>query len=172
MFRALALHQSEPDEALHSDEGLTLKTPAFQIVYCGNSTFISTFDKTKFSCWTYLNLIQHAFNKLSTFFALSTMLDDLFKRTKHLVQQSVECMLKQMLKPFKQALTVCKLKGAVSWNLVEFSNLEPATKSSSTQNLLLRTMKDGLNKTANTKGGRDGENWRRLKWLAIIWGFL
>ena len=32
------------------------------------------------------------------------MLDDLFKRTKHLVQQSVECMLKQTLKPFKQAL--------------------------------------------------------------------
>ena len=33
------------------------------------------------------------------------MLDDLFKRTQHLVQQSVECMLKQTLKPFKQAFT-------------------------------------------------------------------
>ena len=32
------------------------------------------------------------------------MLDDLFKRTEHLVQQSVECKLKQMLKPFKRAL--------------------------------------------------------------------
>ena len=43
---------------------------------------------------------QQAFNV----FALSTMLDDLFKRTQHLVQESVECMLKQMLKPFKRAL--------------------------------------------------------------------
>ena len=33
------------------------------------------------------------------------MLDDLFKRTEHLVQQSVECKLKQMLKPFKRAFT-------------------------------------------------------------------
>ena len=32
------------------------------------------------------------------------MLDDLFKRTEHLIQQSVECKLKQMLKPFKRAL--------------------------------------------------------------------
>ena len=46
---------------------------------------------------------QHAFNKLSTFFTLSTMLNDLFKRPRHLVQQSVECMLKQILKPFKRA---------------------------------------------------------------------
>ena len=42
---------------------------------------------------------------LSTFFTFSTMLEDLFKHTKHLVQQHVECMLKQMLKPFKQAIT-------------------------------------------------------------------
>ena len=34
------------------------------------------------------------------------MLDDLFKRTEHLVQQSVECMLKQMLKLFKRAFTL------------------------------------------------------------------
>ena len=33
------------------------------------------------------------------------MLNDLFKRTPHLVQQSVERMLKQMLKPFKRART-------------------------------------------------------------------
>ena len=32
------------------------------------------------------------------------MLNDLFKRTEYLVQQSVECKLKQMLKPFKRAL--------------------------------------------------------------------
>ena len=34
------------------------------------------------------------------------MLDDLFKRTEHLVQQSVERMLKQILKPFKRAFTL------------------------------------------------------------------
>ena len=33
------------------------------------------------------------------------MLDYLFKRTEHLVQRSVECMLKQILKLFKRALT-------------------------------------------------------------------
>ena len=33
------------------------------------------------------------------------MLNDLFKRPRHLVQQSVERMLKQILKPFKYALT-------------------------------------------------------------------
>ena len=44
-----------------------------------------------------------SFNKLSTFFTLSAMLNDLFKRTGHLVQQSVECMFKRTLKPFKRA---------------------------------------------------------------------
>ena len=34
------------------------------------------------------------------------MLGDLFKRTEHLIQQSVECKLKQMLKPFKRALNL------------------------------------------------------------------
>ena len=33
------------------------------------------------------------------------MLDDLIKRTERLVQQNVECKLKQTLKPFKRALT-------------------------------------------------------------------
>ena len=37
---------------------------------------------------------------------LSTMLDDLFKCPQHLVQQSVENMLNQMLKLFKQAFTL------------------------------------------------------------------
>ena len=32
----------------HSYEGLTLETSAFQIVHGGNSTFIDTFDQTKF----------------------------------------------------------------------------------------------------------------------------
>ena len=40
------------------------------------------FDSTRF---------QQAFN----IFTFSTMLDDLFKSTEHLVQQSVECMLKK-----------------------------------------------------------------------------
>ena len=34
----------------------------------------------------------------------------MFKRTEHLVQQSVECKLKQMLKPFKWALRVTSMK--------------------------------------------------------------
>ena len=36
---------------------------------------------------------------------LSTMLNDPFKCPRHLVQQSVERTLKQMLKPFKRAFT-------------------------------------------------------------------
>ena len=48
------------------------------------------FDSTRF---------QQAFNIFFSF-TLSTMLNDLFKRPRHLVQQSVERMLKQMLKPF------------------------------------------------------------------------
>ena len=36
---------------------------------------------------------------------LSSMLDDLFKRTQHLVQQMVECILNEILKSFKQAFT-------------------------------------------------------------------
>ena len=47
-------------------------------------------------------MIQHAFNMLANIFALSIMLNDLFKRPQHLVHQSVERMLKQMLKPFKR----------------------------------------------------------------------
>ena len=35
-----------------------------------------------------------------------SVLDDLFKRTEHLAQQSVECMLKQLLKRFKRAFSV------------------------------------------------------------------
>ena len=28
-------------------------------------------------------------------------------------------------------------------------------------------MKEGLNKTENTKGGRDGQKFTRLKWIVI-----
>ena len=35
-------------------------------------------------------------------YVCSMYVDELFKRTEHLVQQSVECMLKQILKPFKR----------------------------------------------------------------------
>ena len=53
--------------------------------------------------------ILNWFNTLSTslehFFTLSTILNDLFKRLRHLAQQlPVERMFKQMLKPFKWAL--------------------------------------------------------------------
>ena len=34
-----------------SDEGLTLETSAFQIFHGGISTFINSFDGTKFSCF-------------------------------------------------------------------------------------------------------------------------
>ena len=37
-----------------SNKGLTLKTSAFLIYHGGNSTFISLFDKTKFSCFSQL----------------------------------------------------------------------------------------------------------------------
>ena len=46
---------------------------------------------------------QLAFN---IFFRLSTMSNDLFKCPRHLVQQSVECMLKQMLKLFNTSHVV------------------------------------------------------------------
>ena len=46
------------NSSIRSDEGLTLETSAFQIVHGGNSTFINTFDKAKFSCFT-LSLTQH-----------------------------------------------------------------------------------------------------------------
>ena len=37
---------------IRSDEALTLETSAFQIFHGGNSTFINSFDETKFSCIT------------------------------------------------------------------------------------------------------------------------
>ena len=37
-----------PHNSIRSDEGLTLETSAFLIFPGGNSTFINSFDKTKF----------------------------------------------------------------------------------------------------------------------------
>ena len=37
---------------IRSDEGLTLETSAFLIFHGGNSTFINSFDKTKFLFWS------------------------------------------------------------------------------------------------------------------------
>ena len=37
-----------PLSALKTDDGLMLETSAFQISHDGNSTFINSFDKTKF----------------------------------------------------------------------------------------------------------------------------
>ena len=73
-------------------------------------------------------MIQYAFNKLSTFFTFSTMLDDLFKRTEHLVQQSVEYMLKQMLKPLTRTL-IChrNRKDVVTLgNILRVSGIHPS----------------------------------------------
>ena len=39
---------------LFSDEGLTLETSALHIFQGGNWAFTNSFDKTKFSCFTFL----------------------------------------------------------------------------------------------------------------------
>ena len=36
------------NSSIRSDEGLTLETSAFLTFHCGNSTFMTSFDKTKF----------------------------------------------------------------------------------------------------------------------------
>ena len=49
--RSYNLHLNETGVAaseIRHDEGLTLETSAFQIFQAGNSTFINSFDKTKF----------------------------------------------------------------------------------------------------------------------------
>ena len=43
---------------IRSDEGLTLETSSFRIFHGSNSTFINSFDKTKFSCFV-LSPTQH-----------------------------------------------------------------------------------------------------------------
>ena len=49
------------NSSIRSDEGLTLETSAFQIAHGGNSTFINTFDKTKFCCFTLPPTQHHSF---------------------------------------------------------------------------------------------------------------
>ena len=65
-----------------------------------------------------LNRFKLDSTRFQHFFTFSTMLDDLFKRTEHLIQQSVECKLKQILKPFKQALRIAQFR-ALFMNRIE-----------------------------------------------------
>ena len=37
---------------------------------------------------------------------------------------------------------------------------------------VLKTVKEGINNTANTKGGMDGQTFRRLKQIAVMFFFL
>ena len=59
---------------------------------------------------------------------------------------------------------------AVSQNASEFKKWErtAATKLSDTLKEPLKTLKEGLNNTANLKEGAGGLIWRRLKWIAIV----
>ena len=92
-----------------TDVGQILKLSRWAIQHFENKGKIELMLKES------LNRFKTWFNMLSTFFTFSTMLEDLFKRTKHLVQQHVECMLKQMLKPFKQAITQLWCPSPVYW---------------------------------------------------------
>ena len=62
------------NSSIRSDEGLTLETSAFQIDHGGNSTFINTFDETKFSCSIIDDLIiissVSGLGKSNTFFII------------------------------------------------------------------------------------------------------
>ena len=69
---------------------------------------------------TVLNeLFQHAFD---FFLTLSATLNDYLKRSRHLVQQNVERMLKQILKPFKQASTNTELVASLHYVCTLLSN--------------------------------------------------
>ena len=46
---------------IRSNEGLTLETSAFQIFHGSNSTFIDSFDKNKFTCFTLPPMQHHSF---------------------------------------------------------------------------------------------------------------
>ena len=46
---------------IRSDEGLTLEASASQIFHDGNSNFINSFDKTKFSSFTLTSKQHHGF---------------------------------------------------------------------------------------------------------------
>ena len=56
-----------------------------------------------------LDLLNTLSTNFQYFFNAFTMLNDLFKCPRHLVQQSVEQSLKQMLKQFKRAFTQAKI---------------------------------------------------------------
>ena len=72
-FRALAFRSS-------SEQGLTLET--FQIFHGDNSSFISSFGKTKFSCFTLPTTQLHSFYRNKRFVYLqSTQSDQLFLPT-------------------------------------------------------------------------------------------
>ena len=61
LFHTLIKTNNTHNYSIRSDEGLTLEKLAFQIVYGGNSTFINTFDETKFSCFTLPQRQHHSF---------------------------------------------------------------------------------------------------------------
>ena len=67
------------------------------------------------------------------------MLDDLFKRTEHLVQQSVECKLMQVLKPFKRALTVA-FRGSCELHFAYFCSLHYSILNSDYEVILPTTL--------------------------------
>ena len=67
------------------------------------------------------------------------MLDDLFKRTEHLVQQSVECKLMQVLKPFKRALTVA-FRGSSELHFAYFCSLHYSILNSDYEVILPTTL--------------------------------
>ena len=89
---------------------------------------------------------QEAFN----IFTLSTMLDNLFKCIKQLVQQSVECKLKQMLKPFKQAfinlIILYPIMGKIS--VYKHSSCYHVSTTGSIESLVLVAIKDIIVRTA------------------------
>ena len=55
------------------DEGLTLEASAFQIFHGSNSTFINSFDKTKFSCFILPPTQHHNFSRNQKFVYLATL---------------------------------------------------------------------------------------------------
>ena len=62
---------------VRSDKRLTLETSAFQIFHRGNSTFINTFHKTKFSFHSSTDVGAQLLEKLEIFF------DETFARVDH-----------------------------------------------------------------------------------------
>ena len=60
-FEMLTFRALNPS-IIRSDQGLTFETSAFHIFHGrGNSTFINSFDKTKFSCFTLPSMQHYSF---------------------------------------------------------------------------------------------------------------